>query len=75
MKSGLPGNRLCLRHPLIPYVRKIDTNFISVSLLPFDRIAAMTRERFRFEKTSAIGAHSGERNSILKARTYQGQIT
>jgi hypothetical protein len=41
-----------------------------VSLLPFDRMAAMTWERFFFEKTSAIvsGAHSTEVVSRLKAR-------
>jgi hypothetical protein len=32
----------------------MDANFNSVSLLPFDRMAAITCERFLFEKTSAI---------------------
>lgn len=54
MKSGLPGNRWCRRQPLIPCARKIDASFNSVSLLPFDRMAAMTCERFFFENTSAI---------------------
>jgi hypothetical protein len=69
-KSGLPGNGWCRRQPLIPCSRKMDTNFSSVSLLPFDRMAAMTCERFLFEKTSVIasGAHSTEVISRLKAR-------
>jgi len=54
MKSGFPGNGPCLRQPLIPWARNIDASFNSVSLLPFDRMAAMTCERFRFDKTSAI---------------------
>jgi hypothetical protein len=53
-KSGVPGNRWCRRQPLIPLVRSIDASFSSVSLLPLDRIAAITCERFSFEKMSAI---------------------
>jgi hypothetical protein len=33
---------------------KIAASFSSVSLLPVERIAAITRERFCFENTSAI---------------------
>jgi hypothetical protein len=54
MKSGLPTNGWCRRQPLIPCARRMDANFNSVSLLPFDRMAAITCERFLFEKTSAI---------------------
>jgi hypothetical protein len=48
----------------------MDANFNSVSLLPFDRMAAITCERFFFEKTSAIDscAHSTEGISFLKDR-------
>jgi hypothetical protein len=54
MKSGFPGNGRCLRQPVIPWARRIETSFSSVSLLPFDRMAAITSERLRFEKMSAI---------------------
>jgi hypothetical protein len=54
IKSGFPGIGRCLRQPMIPWARRIEANFSSVSLLAFDRMAAMICERFRFEKTSAI---------------------
>jgi hypothetical protein len=34
--------------------RRIDASFSSVALLPRERMAAITCERLRFEKTSAI---------------------
>ena len=51
----------------------MDANFNSVSLLPFDRMAAITCERFFFEKTSAIasGAHSTEDISVLKVQSLK----
>jgi hypothetical protein len=36
--------------------RSMDASFISVSLLPRERMAAMTCERLCFEKTSAMFA-------------------
>jgi hypothetical protein len=70
-KSGLPGNGWCRRQPLIPRSRKMAANFSSVSLLPFDRIAAMTCERFFFEKTSAIasGAHATKDRNFFKVQS------
>ena len=69
-KSGFPGNEGCLRQPLIPWARRIEANLNSVALLPFDRMAAMTCERFRFEKTSAIASrtHYNKIMSFLKIR-------
>ena len=51
----------------------MDANFNSVSLLPFDRMAAITCERFFFEKTSAIvsGVHSTEDISLLKVQSLK----
>jgi hypothetical protein len=70
MKSGFPGKGGCLRQPLIPWARRIEANFSSVALLPFDRMAAMTCERFSFEKTSVIDsqAHFTEIVSLLNIR-------
>jgi len=77
MKSGFPGNGRCLRQPLIPWARRIEANFNSVSLLPFDRMAAMTCERFSFEKISAIdyAAHLTEIVSLSEiGREIKGII-
>ena len=45
-KSGLPGNDWRRRQPLIPCARRMNSDFHSVSLLPLDRMAAMTFRRF-----------------------------
>jgi hypothetical protein len=76
VKSGFPGNGRCLRQPLIPCARRMDASLNSVSLLPFDRMAAMTWERFRFEKTSAIDSrsHFTEIASLLKARRALNRV-
>jgi hypothetical protein len=59
-KSGRPGKGCCLRQPVIRAARKRDANFISVSLLPRERIRAMTWLRFFFVKTSGMWlANSG----------------
>ena len=57
-KSGLPGNCWLRRQPLIPYARKIEIALSSVALLPFERTAAITRERCFRDRTSAINALS-----------------
>src|SRR5882672_3395435 len=53
-KSGLPGIGRCRRQPLIPERRNADARKSSVLLLRFDRIAAITSERFLLDKVSAI---------------------
>ena len=53
-KSGLPGSRWFRRQPRIPFPRRIVTSLSSVSLFPFERTAAMTRDRFFLENTSGI---------------------
>src|ERR1019366_7778600 len=53
MKSGWPGTGWCLRQPVMPAARRMDASFSSVSLLPRERMAAMTWLRFFFVNTSA----------------------
>ena len=67
MKSGFPGNGQCLRQPLSPWARRIEASFNSVALLPFDRMAAMVCERFRFEKMSAMDFVPFDRHSFPTA--------
>ena len=50
---GISNQRWCLRQPDILWLRKTRASFISVSLLPFERTAAITRDRFALVKTSA----------------------
>jgi hypothetical protein len=54
-KSGLPGRDWWRRQPVIRAARRMVASLSSVSLLPYERIAAMTRLRFVLVKTSAIG--------------------
>jgi hypothetical protein len=48
----------------------MDANFNSVSLLPFDRMAAMTCERFFFEKTSAIACQPHATGIISRSGVF-----
>jgi len=50
----LPKILWFLRQPEILLARKIEISFSSVSLLPFDFIAAIICDRFVLEKMSAI---------------------
>jgi len=54
-KSGVPGKEFKLeRHPVMPLFRMRLRSANSVDRVPRLFIAAMTAERFFFEKTSAI---------------------
>jgi hypothetical protein len=55
MKSGWPVTAWCLRQPVMPEARRIAASFSSVSLLPRERMAAMTWLRFFFVNTSVTG--------------------
>lgn len=67
-KSGRPGRAACLRHPVIPFTRRIAAKAISVLWLPFPRIRDITSERLALVKTSAIA--SGYSTSTISHSPY-----
>jgi hypothetical protein len=52
MKSGRPSKGWWRRQPVMPKARRMEASFSSVALLPRERMAAMTWERFFFVNTS-----------------------
>jgi hypothetical protein len=58
-KSGLPMIEYCRRQPVTWEMRRAAASAISVERFPFERIAAIMRERWALVKISAIGGATG----------------